>query len=69
MLERDAGLEAHRTFAAETGLSEINDPKQGARLIRAFLRISDPTVRLEIIEMVETVGSALADCDHPCCKS
>jgi hypothetical protein len=69
MLDRDAGREAHRTFAAETGLSEIDDPTQGARLVRAFLRISDPTVRLEIVEMVENVGSALADCDHQCCKS
>ena len=41
MLERDAGRKAHRTFAAsseiETVLSQINDPKQGARLVRAFL--------------------------------
>jgi hypothetical protein len=69
MLEQDAGREAHRTFAVDTGISEIDDPKQGARLVRAFLRISDPTVRLEIVEMIENVGSALADYDHPCCKS
>jgi hypothetical protein len=69
MLEQDAGREAHRMFGAETGLSEIDDPKQGARLVRAFLRIGDPAVRLEIVEMVENVGSALADCDHQCCKS
>ena len=55
------------TFAAsseiETGLSQINDPKQGARLVRAFLRITDPTVRLAIVQMVEKVGSAApADC-------
>jgi len=29
------------------------DPQEGARLIRAFLRIADPKVRLAIIEMVE----------------
>ncbi len=65
MLEQDAGPKAHRTFAAsseiETGLSQINDPKQGARLVRAFLRITDPMVRLEIVHMVEKVGTALAD--------
>ena len=36
MLEQDAGRKAHRKFSAssaiETGLSQINDPKQGARL-------------------------------------
>jgi hypothetical protein len=59
----DAGRKAHRTFAAsseiETGLSQINDPKQGARLVRAFLRITDPTVRLAIVQMVEKVGLLL----------
>jgi hypothetical protein len=29
------------------------DPKDGVRLIRAFLRINDPSVRQKIIEMVE----------------
>jgi hypothetical protein len=66
MLEQDAGRKAHRKFAAssaiEAGLSQINDPKQGARLIRAFLRITDPRVRLAIVQMVEKVGSASADC-------
>jgi hypothetical protein len=65
MLERDAGRKAHRTFAAfseiETGLSQINDPKQGARLVRAFLQITDPMLRLAIVQMVENVGSAPAD--------
>src|ERR1700722_1036987 len=66
MLEQEAGRKAHRTFAAspeiETGLSQLNDPKQGARLVRAFLRITDPMVRLAIVHMVEKVGSAPADC-------
>jgi hypothetical protein len=65
MLEQDAGRKAHRIFAAPseigTGLSQINDPKQGARLVRAFLRIADPTLRLAIVQMVENVGSAPAD--------
>jgi hypothetical protein len=67
MLDEDAGLKAHRKFdvssATETGLSQINDPKQGARLVRAFLRIADPRLRLAIVQMVEKAGSAAAaDC-------
>ena len=66
MLEQDAGRKARRTFAAsseiETGLSQTNDPQQGARLVRAFLRITDPTVRLAIIQMIEKMGYAPADC-------
>ena len=66
MVEQDAGRKAHRKFAAssaiETSLSQINDPKQGARLVRAFLRITDPTLRLSIVQMVEKVGSPSADC-------
>jgi hypothetical protein len=62
MLEQGAGRKAHRAGAAiseiKTGLSQINDPKQGARLVRAFLRIADPTLRLAIVQMVENVGSA-----------
>ena len=65
MLEQDAGRTAHRKFAVssaiETGLSQINDPQKGARLVRAFLRITDPTLRLAIIQMVEKVGSAPAE--------
>jgi len=67
MLEQDAGRKASRKFAAsseiETGLSQINDPKEGARLIGAFLRITDPAIRRAIIHMIEKVGSAApADC-------
>ena len=47
--------------AAESALSEINDPNDGARLIRAFLRITDPEVRRALIHMVETIGSAPPD--------
>jgi hypothetical protein len=66
MLARDVSRKAHRKLAAssaiEAGLSQINDPKQGARLIRAFLQITDPRVRLAIVQMVEKAGSASADC-------
>jgi hypothetical protein len=67
MLEQNAGRKVSRKFAVssalETGLSQINDPNQGARLVRALLRITDPRVRLAIVQMVEGVGSAAAaDC-------
>ena len=67
MLEEDGGPKASGTFAEsseiETGLSQTNDPQQGARLVRAFLQITDPRVRLAIVQMVEKVGSAAAvDC-------
>ena len=66
MSEQDAGRKAHRKFAVssaiETGLSQINDPKQGARLVRAFMRIADPGVRSAIVHMVEKMGFAAADC-------
>ena len=67
MLEQDAGRKPNREFAASSALemrrSQTNDPQQGARLIRAFLQITDPRVRLAIVQMVEKVGSAAAvDC-------
>jgi hypothetical protein len=66
MLAEDAGRKVHRKFdpssAIEPALSQINDPKQGARLVRAFLRIADPRLRLAIVQMVEKAGSAAADC-------
>jgi hypothetical protein len=66
MLAEDAGRNAHRKFIApstiETSLAQINDPQQGARLVRAFLRIADPRLRLAIVQMVEKAGSAAADC-------
>jgi hypothetical protein len=66
MLEQDAGRKADREFAApsalETGLLQMNDPQLGARLVRAFLRIADPRVRLAIVDMVEKMESAPADC-------
>jgi hypothetical protein len=64
MLERDAGLKDRHKFSAsmlETGVSQIDDPQQGARLIRAFLRITDPDIRLAIVRVVEKIGGAPAD--------
>ena len=44
------GLSPH-----ETGLSQTNDPQQGARLVREFLRITDPRVRSAVVQMVENM--------------
>jgi hypothetical protein len=67
MFAEDGGRKAHRKFDVpseiETGRSQINDPKQGARLVRAFLQITDPMLRMAIVEMVEKAGSASASAD------
>jgi hypothetical protein len=64
MLERVVGEDARREFGAssvlEVGLVQSN-PHEGARLIRAFLRISDPEMRSAIVHMIETIGSAPRD--------
>jgi hypothetical protein len=71
MLDQDPGQKANRKFTAssapQTNLSQTHDPREGARLVRAFLRITDPGVRLAIVHMVEKMGSptmesAPADC-------
>lgn len=65
MLEQDAGRKAHRKSAAPSALgmgSQTHDPQLGARLVRAFLRIADPRVRLAIVDMVEKMEAAPADC-------
>ena len=45
MWEQDAGGKASRKFATssalEMGRLHTDDPQQGARLVRAFLRITD----------------------------
>jgi hypothetical protein len=64
MLEQDAGRKDRHEFSSlrlETGVSQTNDPQQGARLIRAFLRITDPNIRLAIVRVVEKMGGAPAD--------
>jgi hypothetical protein len=66
MSEQDGGPKASCKFAAssalEMSLSQTNDPQQGARLVRAFLRIIDPRVRLAIVQMIEKMEYAPADC-------
>jgi hypothetical protein len=65
MLEQVSGEKAHRKFVAspalEMGLAQSNDPQEGARLVRAFLRITDPVIRSAIVHMVEKLGSATVD--------
>ena len=62
MLDQNASRRAYPEFSAssaiETDLSQTHDPKQGARLVRAFLGISDPRIRLAIVQMVERLGSS-----------
>ena len=63
-MEQDAGRKDRHEFSSlmlETGVSQTNDPQQGARLIRAFLRITDPDIRLAIVRVVEKIGGAPAD--------
>jgi hypothetical protein len=64
VLEQHRGREGHRRFAAtseiDTAFSQTNDPQQGARLVRAFLRITDPRVRVAVVQMVEKMGHAPA---------
>jgi hypothetical protein len=73
MLELVSGEKAHRNTAAssalevgfaqnlQVGLPQSNDPQEGARLVRAFLRIADPAIRSAIVHMIEKMGSRLAD--------
>jgi hypothetical protein len=62
MLERVWGEEAYRDYDGPAGielsLAQNNDPQEGARLVRAFLRIADPETRAAILRMIETMGSA-----------
>ena len=66
MLEQDSEPKAHRKFAAcsalETSFPQTYDPQEGARLIRAFLQISDPRARSALVDLVEKMGAASADC-------
>ena len=65
MLEQDPERKAYHKFASpsafDISLSPPKDPQEGARLVRAFLRIADPQVRSAIVQMVETMDSAHAD--------
>jgi hypothetical protein len=65
MLEQVSGRKAHHEFdapsAPDVSLSQTNDPQEGARLVRAFLRITDPGTRSAIVRMVEKMGPAPAD--------
>jgi hypothetical protein len=66
MLQQDSVQKEHRRFAAppapKMSLAQSNDPIEGARLVRAFLRINDPKVRSAILHMVEHLASEAAEC-------
>ncbi len=66
MLEQDSDRKARHRFAPpsalDMSLSQNPDPQEGARLVRAFLRITDPGVRSAIVQMVEKMGPVPADC-------
>jgi hypothetical protein len=60
MLEQVSGEKALRgptCSIVEADLTQSN-PQEGVRLVRAFLRITDPTTRLAIVHMIEQMGSA-----------
>jgi hypothetical protein len=62
MWDQNAGRRVYREFSAasaiKTDASQSHDPQQGARLVRAFLGISDPRIRVAIVQMVERLGSS-----------
>ena len=66
ILEQDLGRKAPHKFVAlpalATVLKQSTDPHEGARLVRAFLRITDPEIRLAIVDMVEKLGCVTAEC-------
>jgi hypothetical protein len=65
MLEQVSCRKAQRECAAppalDMNLSQSHDPQEGARLVRAFLRITDPGIRLAIVHMVEKMGRTPAN--------
>jgi hypothetical protein len=60
LLEQESGRKADSEFDAppllKMSVPQSNDPQEGARLVRAFLRIADPRVRSAIVHMVEEMG-------------
>ena len=64
MLQQDSDGKSDRKFIAsaalDTSIAQTNDPEEGARLVRAFLKIADPSVRLAIVHMIEQMASELS---------
>jgi hypothetical protein len=74
MLQADSAQKSHRRFAASSAPqmdlvpsndalegARVVDPLEGARLVRAFLRINDPKARSAILQMVENMVSEPAN--------
>jgi hypothetical protein len=51
--QSEADVKSGGPNAGENDVLRAADPKEGVRLIRAFLKINDPSVRRKIIDMVE----------------
>ena len=66
LLEQDLGRKADHKLVRSRAFAicppQSSDPLEGARLVRAFLRIADPEIRLAIVHMVEKMGSAPEEC-------
>ena len=64
MLQQDSDRKSDRKFttsaALDTSIAQTNDPEEGARLVRAFLKVADPSVRLAIVHMIEQMASELS---------
>ena len=60
MLHEESAQKAQRRFMAssalEMGLAQNHDAQEGARLVRAFLRVTDPELRSAIVHMIESMG-------------
>ena len=52
-LQSEADVKSGGPNPGEKEVLRAADPKEGVRLIRAFLKINDPSVRQKIIDMVE----------------
>jgi hypothetical protein len=51
-------VEFRTSSRTEARVSRTGDPKEGVKLIKAFVQIPDPSVRLAIIQMVERLSPA-----------
>jgi hypothetical protein len=49
----------------EVSKLRLPDPKDGARLVRAFLAVKDPAWREKLIQLAEDLAKASSDCLGP----
>jgi hypothetical protein len=59
MFEKETGLKARGKITRSPQISPdpvlMRDPHEGARLVRAFLKIADPRLRSAIVQMIENM--------------